>query len=85
MSFHNICRYSIVELETSWEKEICILLELGNFIFFHEIIFPPIKIQYPEVDLLSSLDPPQSASEKHSILVCPCILNNIPRLGASFK
>ena len=27
-------RYSIVELETSWEKEIFILVELGNFIFF---------------------------------------------------
>ena len=26
--------YSIVELETSWENEICILVELGNFIFF---------------------------------------------------
>ena len=26
--------YSIVELETSWEKEICIYVELGNFIFF---------------------------------------------------
>ena len=26
--------YSIVELETSWEKEICIHVELGNFIFF---------------------------------------------------
>ena len=26
--------YSIVELETSWEKETCIHLELGNFIFF---------------------------------------------------
>ena len=26
--------YSIVELETSWEKETCIHVELGNFIFF---------------------------------------------------
>ena len=26
--------YSIVELETSWENEICIYVELGNFIFF---------------------------------------------------
>ena len=26
--------YSIVELETSWKKEICIYIELGNFIFF---------------------------------------------------
>ena len=25
--------YSIVELETSWEKETCIHVELGNFIF----------------------------------------------------
>ena len=26
--------YSIVELETSWKKETCIHVELGNFIFF---------------------------------------------------
>ena len=26
--------YSIVELETSWEKETCIHVELGTFIFF---------------------------------------------------
>ena len=26
--------YSIVELQISWEKEICIHVELGNFIFF---------------------------------------------------
>ena len=26
--------YSIVEFETSWEKETCIHVELGNFIFF---------------------------------------------------
>ena len=26
--------YSIVELETSWNKETCIHVELGNFIFF---------------------------------------------------
>ena len=26
--------YSIVELETSWEKETCIHVWLGNFIFF---------------------------------------------------
>ena len=26
--------YNIVELETSWEKETCIHVELGNFIFF---------------------------------------------------
>ena len=26
--------YSIVALETSWNKETCIHLELGNFIFF---------------------------------------------------
>ena len=26
--------YSIVELKTSWNKETCILVELGNFIFF---------------------------------------------------
>ena len=26
--------YSIVELETSWEQETCIHVELGNFIFF---------------------------------------------------
>ena len=26
--------FSIVELETSWEKERCIHVELGNFIFF---------------------------------------------------
>ena len=26
--------YSIVELETSWENETCIHVELGNFIFF---------------------------------------------------
>ena len=26
--------YSIVELETSWKKETCIRVELGNFIFF---------------------------------------------------
>ena len=26
--------YSIVELETSWEKETCIHVELGNFIVF---------------------------------------------------
>ena len=29
----SIC-YSIVELETSWEKETCISVELGSFIFF---------------------------------------------------
>ena len=26
--------YSIVEFETSWNKETCIHVELGNFIFF---------------------------------------------------
>ena len=26
--------YSIVELETSWKKETCIHVELGNFILF---------------------------------------------------
>ena len=26
--------FSIVELETSWEKETCIHVELGNFIVF---------------------------------------------------
>ena len=26
--------YSIVELETRWEKETCTHVELGNFIFF---------------------------------------------------
>ena len=26
---------SIVKLETSWEKETCIHVELGNLIFFH--------------------------------------------------
>ena len=26
--------YSIVELETTWKKETCIHVELGNFIFF---------------------------------------------------
>ena len=26
--------YSIVELETSWKKETCIPVELGNFSFF---------------------------------------------------
>ena len=26
--------YSIVELETSWNKETCIHIELGNFVFF---------------------------------------------------
>ena len=26
--------YSIVELETSWKKETCTHLELGNFVFF---------------------------------------------------
>ena len=26
--------YSFVELETTWEKETCIHVELGNFIFF---------------------------------------------------
>ena len=26
--------YSIVELETSWKKETCIHVELGNIIFF---------------------------------------------------
>ena len=26
--------YSIVELETSWQKETCILVELENFILF---------------------------------------------------
>ena len=26
--------YRIVELETSWEKETCIRVELGNFILF---------------------------------------------------
>ena len=26
--------YSIVELKTSWKKESCIHVELGNFIFF---------------------------------------------------
>ena len=30
---NNNC-YSIVELETSWEKEICIYVELENFVFF---------------------------------------------------
>ena len=28
------CCYSIVELETSWENETCIHVELKNFIFF---------------------------------------------------
>ena len=27
--------YSIVKLETSWENETCIYVNLGNFIFFH--------------------------------------------------
>ena len=31
--------YSIVELETSWEKETCIHVELGNFIFFPIIVY----------------------------------------------
>ena len=26
--------YSIVELETNWENETCIHVELGNFLFF---------------------------------------------------
>ena len=26
--------YSIVELETSWKKETCIHVKLGNFVFF---------------------------------------------------
>ena len=30
---YDVC-YSIVELETSWKKESCIHVELGNFIFF---------------------------------------------------
>ena len=30
----NVLCYSIVELETSWENEICIHVELGSFIFF---------------------------------------------------
>ena len=33
MATHYYC-YSIVELETSWKKETCIHVELGNFILF---------------------------------------------------
>ena len=40
--------------------------------------------QYLNMDLLSSLDPTQSAYKKQSIMVCPCFLYNIPP-GASFK
>ena len=31
--------YSIIELETSWEKETCIHVELGDFIFFRIVVY----------------------------------------------
>ena len=31
--------YSIVELETSWEKETCIQVELGNFIVLGIVLY----------------------------------------------
>ena len=33
LQLEGVC-YSIVELETSWENETCIHVELGNFISF---------------------------------------------------
>lgn len=43
---------------------------------------PPTNVQYSDVDLLSVIEPAQSASEEASISKCPLLVYNNPLSGS---
>src|SRR3954470_14157604 len=55
------------------------------FLLRQDTGFPPTNIQYPEVDLLSSTQLAQSASQYPSILRCPFLPYQSPFPGLPFR